>query len=205
MGWLQAASLQDFRGKTCVQGGLGGTQTTTSNPIIKVNMNVQHNPVTVTTHDALRCLFVLFYALILDYKVTRGVQQEDVWITSSTGMVADRTRSRPIDLRALWIQFIWGHRFWTKPWNTICPHSSTPHLKHTIVFWMTLWSVLLHLLILLLILLVVLQEKQSWGFISLQPFTLPPEEHTGFHSAEFNFYQTQRPSSLIPDIPISWG
>lgn len=41
-------------------------------------MDVQYNPVTITTQSVLRCLFVLFYVLILDYKVTGGVQQEDV-------------------------------------------------------------------------------------------------------------------------------
>lgn len=81
--------------------------------------------------------------------------------TWRTRTVLERTQSFPIDLPALRIQCIWGHRSWPEPWNRISPTTLPLLILNTQLsflwpcglFYYARW-------LLLLILLVVLQERQ---------------------------------------------
>lgn len=96
------------------------------------------------------------------------VQPGNVWITSKTRMVLERTQSLPIDPCALSASedTDFGPRRETQspPPHT---HFSTPHLKHTIVSWMTL-----------------LRSATLTDSTSIV-VDLPPSAHIVFHFAEF--------------------
>lgn len=115
------------------------------------------------------------------------VQPGNVWITSKTRMVLERTQSLPIDPCALSASedTDFGPRRETQspPPHT---HFSTPHLKHTIVSWMTLRCVPRHSLI----------PRLLW-LICLLQLTL------FFTLLSLNFCQpsAQRLLSLIPKRP----